>query len=333
LLNAILNFAVEKGFRRIYSPSADWTIAQIPSTRPVMRELFDRIYDRAVQKQFKVTRQGQWWLIDVAENRERLVAPQKRTEPIPAEKSICVCHDIERGWGHTRLDPELAVHANRAAPTQLEQMLAIEQSVGVRVTYNVLGCFFDEVRNGIERRGHCIAFHSFDHRISKFWPLPKVREKLLKALPAVIASRHNPVSDQLAQVRAIDYRVKGYRPAQSRLTGELSDRRLCFHNFEWLASSAYSLGHRVPRVENRIVKIPILFDDFDMYRHGVSYDAWEHKAMQTVDQSGFIAFGLHDCYGDFWLPRYESLLGKLAGLGTLRTLDEVANRAILAAAL
>ena len=44
------------------------------------------------------------------------------------------------------------------------------------------------------------------------------------------------------RVATIDYRIKGYRPAQSRITAELTDANLAFHNFEWLASSRYSLG-------------------------------------------------------------------------------------------
>jgi hypothetical protein len=111
-----------------------------------------------------------------------------------------------------------------------------------------------------------------------------------------------------------------------------TERPLCFHNFEWLANSAHSLGYRSPRVENRVVKIPIMFDDFGMYRHGIPYDEWEQKALQSVRENPFVAFSLHDCYADFWLPRYESFLGKLAGIGTFRTLDEVSSRTLLAAA-
>src|SRR5438132_14160243 len=60
---------------------------------------------------------------------------------------------------------------------------------------------------------------------------------------------------QLQKCREIDYRVKGYRPPQSRITSELSDTRLAFHNFEWLASSAHSLQTSLPELRNRIVKI------------------------------------------------------------------------------
>jgi len=85
-------------------------------------------------------------------------------------------------------------------------------------------------------------------------------------------------------------------------------------------------------MKNRIVKIPILFDDFDMYKHGLPYDDWEQRAIETLRRNDFIAFSLHDCYAHFWLPRYESFLRKVSVLGTFKTLDEVANAAIFAGA-
>ena len=43
LLNSILNFAMEKGLKRFYSSTADWTIRHIPFSRHIQRDLFDRI--------------------------------------------------------------------------------------------------------------------------------------------------------------------------------------------------------------------------------------------------------------------------------------------------
>jgi len=330
LLNSILNFAIEKGFKRFYSPTADWTIQHIPPSRRVQRDLFERVYDRVVNQHFQATRQGSWWLIDVAANRERMVVSEKRTEAIPNEKTICLCHDIERGWGHRSSDPVLASRANQKSPEYLKDMLAIEKRLNVSATYNVVGCFFNEVRESIEKEGHCLAFHSYDHQTSRFWPLPKVRDKILNALHRKIPQRPRRSCDQLAQVREVDYRIKGYRPAQSKLTGEISDKRLCFHNFEWLASSAYSLGYRSPRLENRIVKIPILFDDFDMYKRGLPYDDWERGALDAIRRNHFVAFSLHDCYAQYWLAHYSELLEKIREAGQLKTLDALANEVIFA---
>ena len=330
LLNSILNFAIDRGLERFYSPTADWTIQHIPASRSVKRELFERVYDRALNQRFQAIRQGPWWIIDVAANRERIVVPEKRSETISNGKTICLSHDIERGMGHVGVDPVLSAHAHQASSKFLEDMLAIEQGMKLRATYNVVGCFLDEIRASIEQHGHCVAFHSYDHHSSRFWPMPKVREKILNVLPRTPAFLSRPPYDQLARVREVDYRLKGSRPAQSTITREFSDRRLSFHNFEWLASSAHSLGHRLPTLQNRIVKIPILFDDFEMYSRSLPYDDWEKKALQTVRQNEFVAFSLHDCYADFWLPHYERFLEKLGALGCFKTMDEVASETFFA---
>ena len=332
LLNSILNFAIEKGLERFYSPTADWTIRHMPPSRQVQRDLFDRIYDHAVNEHFQVSRQGPWWVIDVAANRGRAILSEKRTETIENTKTICLCHDIEAGWGHIRSDPNLVNHANEASAAYIENMLAIERKMNVKATYNVLGYLFKGVRENIEKDGHCVAFHSYDHRHSRLWPLPKLRDKILNTFLKRTGQRPQRSSDQLARVRELDYRIKGYRPAQSKLTGETSDRRLCFHNFEWLASSAYSLGYKSPRMQNRIVRIPILFDDFDMYKRGLDYGNWEQRAIDAICRNHFVAFSLHDCYAHFWLPHYELFLEKIRPLGRFKTLNEVANEVIFAAA-
>jgi hypothetical protein len=134
---------------------------------------------------------------------------------------------------------------------------------------------------------------------------------------------------QLNKCRQVDYRIKGYRPPQSKITAELSDDNLCFHNFEWLANSVYSLKVKQPIVQNRIVKIPIFFDDFDMYKNGMSYKEWEEKVISKIEENEFVAFCLHDCYAHYWLPHYKKFLEKIKGLAKLRTLNEVANEVIL----
>jgi len=108
----------------------------------------------------------------------------------------------------------------------------------------------------------------------------------------------------------------------------LSEENFCFHNFEWLASSTDSLGFVTPQMLNRLVKIPIAFDDYELYRDGLSWDAWETRALDAIGQSDFIAFSLHDCYAPFWLPHYNAFLDKVRGLGTLRTMNEVLNAVV-----
>ena len=136
-------------------------------------------------------------------------------------------------------------------------------------------------------------------------------------------------SDQLPRCRDVDYRIKGYRPPRSRITAELTDANFAFHNFEWLASSAYSLQLPAPELRNRLAKIPILFDDFEMYRSRMTYEDWEKKAILRIQQAPFVAFSMHDCYAGFWLPHYKRFLERITGLGQLQTLDEVAGRLAL----
>jgi hypothetical protein len=185
-------------------------------------------------------------------------------------------------------------------------MLRVERELGIRATYAVVGAILPEMRDRIEADGHCVAFHSWDHHIGP---------------------------DQLDKCRSFDYRIKGYRPPQSVITAELSDANLLFHNFEWLANSAYMWGFNEPRLENRLAKLPIHFDDFSMYHDGVSYESWEREALATIQKHRFVAFSLHDCYGEYWLPHYRSLLEKVSQLGRLATLNEAANEKFLTHAL
>ena len=216
----------------------------------------------------------------------------------PTQKTICVCHDIERGWGHIDVDPAFASHADSISPNALDEMLKIEKQMNVKATYNVLGCFLKEVQERIERDGHCLSFHSYDHNLN---------------------------TNQLVQCRLIDKRIKGYRPPQSKITADLSDAQLNVYNFQWLASSVSSLRILHPQVENGIVKIPVLFDDYDLHTGKRSYQEWEERAVLAIKKNDFIAFGLHDCYSDHWLPRYGAFLEKISALGVFRTLDEVAS--------
>jgi hypothetical protein len=82
-------------------------------------------------------------------------------------------------------------------------------------------------------------------------------------------------------------------------------------------------------MENSVVKIPVLFDDFPLYKDHMSYPEWEARALERVAQNRFVAFGMHDCYAGFWLPGYRAFLEKLKLLGTLKTLNQVAAEVTL----
>jgi hypothetical protein len=306
ILNSVVSFALETGVSTIYSPGADAVMANTDPKRHVHRELFERVYDRALRKQFFARKWNGWWVMDVAENRDRVVQGKKEEEVLGGEKTICVCHDIERGVGHLDVDPAYAAQADRNATRWLESMLEIEAKLDVKSTYNTVGMFFGEVRDKIEAGGHCIAFHSFDHRVEEA---------------------------QLNKCRRVDNRIKGYRPPQSRLTPELNESFFCLKNFDWLASSTRSLGLDVPMMQNRVVKIPIVTDDFELYKRKIKYADWEDRLLKEIEKRSFAAFGLHDCYGQFWLPHYKNLLARIKDLGTLQTLNSVSDRIILQSSL
>lgn len=297
LFNSIMNFAIENNMRTVYSPTSDWALRHTDPKRTVQRELFERVYDRALNRQFRTTQKRKWWTIDVVKNKDRIVVPQKKQELVSHEKTICLCHDIEREFGHVDAEPHFAKEAQRNSAKNLGLMLSIEREMNVRATYNVLGCLLDQVRTRIEQDGHCVAFHSYDHGTD---------------------------GSQLDRCRQVDYRIKGYRPPLSIITGELSDENLCFHNFEWLASSASSLRMSLPKMQNGIIKIPISFDDFPLHDGRMSYREWSQMGIDRIRENDFVAFCLHDCYADYWLPHYREFLTSIKGLGKLRTLDEVA---------
>jgi hypothetical protein len=116
LLNSIMNFAVENNMEKIYTPTADLAREHTDPSRTVQRELFERVYDRVVNKHLLAEKAGKWWVIDVAKNIERIIIPEKKEEFTESEKTICLCHDIERGLGHINIDPDFAEAANETSP-------------------------------------------------------------------------------------------------------------------------------------------------------------------------------------------------------------------------
>ena len=214
----------------------------------------------------------------------------------------------------------------------VQAMLEVEERAGVRATYNVVGKIAGRVREQITDAGHCLAFHSYDHHVDRRSHLAAAVARVSHALVGWPAKPpHLTALYQLRRCRTVDYRLKGYRAPQSRITRELTAENLCHYNFEWFASSSKSLHLVRPVAKNRLAHIPIHFDDWAMYRGRMSYDEWERKTLATVAAGDAVAFSLHDCYADWWLPGYPALLDKICELGTMQTLDEAAAAAFLGA--
>jgi hypothetical protein len=305
LANGVLAFALERGIDTVRIPTSELAMRHTDPARHVEPYMFERVYDRPPAELPGAVRRGEWWEIDVRAAAAALVEPVRGSEPVPEERTVCVVHDLERGLGHLEDDPDLAREAEAAGAERLATMLAVEDEAGIRVTYNVVGQILPEVREQIEAGGHALAFHSFDH---------------------------TRACDQLPRCRGVDYRLKGYRLPRSEPTPETTGERLALHNFEWLASSAYSFGFDSPRLENRIVRLPVAIDDFSLYTCQFSYEEWEARLLDHVDQAPFTALGLHDCYGHLWLSRYADLLEKLRSRAQLRTLDEMSADVLMSAA-
>jgi hypothetical protein len=330
LLNAVVCFAIERGGEVLHSLKAETSWRNTDPRRRPQRELFDRVYDRSLLKRFSATPEGPWWRLGLAENRARAVWPETRRSPPSAGRVLGLCHDVERALGHKHRHTTEAASMDAIARAALPDMLAVERQLGIRATYNLLGLIFSELREPIERDGHATAFHSFDHRVDTKRLLPGW--KALRRLVGAWRTPALPFDDQLSRCRSLDYRIKGYRPPQSRIGAGLSDRNLSFYNFEWLASSSASLGCQSPRLDNGIVKIPIHFDDFALHQGRLSFAEWKAGAIRKIEEHAFAGFSLHDCYADHWLPHYRGFLETVGAMGEFRTLNQVSSDVILASA-
>jgi hypothetical protein len=305
LLNGVMAFALERGARRLRVPASELALEHTDQARDVQAPLFERVYDAPMER-LGARRDGGWWVIEL--DPSRVVGYDLRDEPARDGRAICVGHDLEAGHGHRDYDAALAAHADAEAAARLDEMLAVEERAGVAATYNVVGVMWNDVAERLHDAGHCLAFHSFDHRVEE--------------------------NGQLGRCRELDYRAKGYRPPRSTITDELEGDELAFHNFEWLASSEWSLGRGTPLLERGLVTLPVSADDFALFMDGEDYDVWERALLDRAARDAYTCVVLHDCYAEHWLSRYEALLEKLSAVGPpLRTLDDVAGEVAMAHAV
>jgi len=307
LTNSILAYAAENGLETVYVATSDLALRNTDRNRHPKASLYERIYDHLALARGAV-REGDWWRFSVKDEAGRIAPLTRSHETDQPGPIVCVIHDTEGGLGHRDSDPDFARQADEHSQAALASMLAVEATTGVRATYNLVGQLYGQYFDTIRSGGHAVAFHSWDH---------------------VIAKDDKATREQLQRCREVDYRVKGYRPPQSRITPGLTDATLAWFNFEWLASSTSSLKAVAPSLSNAIVKIPVHMDDYAMFRHGVSFQAWEDAFWQGAGAQEFVVVGLHDCYAPHWLPHYEGFLRRLQERATLLTLDEVAARVTL----
>ena len=178
--------------------------------------------------------------------------------PVSLQEAIAVAMQSNPEIIQAQMNKEAIEFERRQAQGLYQPRVDLEASAGVRATYNVVGTFLDDVRSAIERDGHTLAFHSFDH---------------------------SDDGDQLHRCREVDYRLKGYRLPRSRGTPETTDENLAFHNFEWLASGRVPLGTDLPVLRDRLVRLPVTLDDFPLYTGRQAYDEWESALLGQVERA------------------------------------------------
>jgi glycosyltransferase involved in cell wall biosynthesis len=302
LFNAVLDYCAVNGLSVLYSPTGEQIVGN--TTKPIAPDLFLRIYNYPEKRYrcHRITRgEAEYWEIPLDANLSRLVrlrpsSPTARPNNT-SRPQICIFHDTEEN-----VDTDIS--AARCADN-LGRMLTIEKDFGVDATYDVLGTLLERKQSEIRASNprHSIAFHSFNHHIEDL--------------------------TQLQQCREVDLRVRGYRPPRSRITAELKDYNLTFLNFEWLASSASSLGFDTCKLENGLVKIPIDLDDHPLFTGAVDYEHWERNLLERASKKQFFAFGLHDCYAELWLKSYPHLLNRLREIGDFVSADELCDEIFL----
>src|SRR5271166_1356155 len=298
LLNAVLDFAEDLGLHAVHSPTAAHIVAATP--KRVVPDLFEQIYDFVAGSYVCARRSegaAEYWRLELQANRNRIARlatkPERALQPT---RIICLYHDIEQD-----VDTEVSKSECAAA---LTQMLEVEQARGVRATYNVLGTIYREIAPSILAVGsHALGLHTYDHNLDD--------------------------PEQLGKARKVDLQVKGYRPARSIITPELSSYQLSYHNFEWLMSSARSLGLEEPALDRGVVRIPAHLDDYDLVK-GESYENWMHRLRREVETRQFVSVGLHDCYSKYWIKHFKHLLEYLQHAGELWNCDDLSDRMYLA---
>jgi hypothetical protein len=300
LFNAVLDLCLDSNISIVRSPTGNQVVCNTQKT--IKPELFLRIYDYP-EKHFRCRKvfvgPAQYWEIPVQENISRiarLIADSTIRSRV-AKPQICIFHDIEEN-----IDTPIS---SSICADNVVHMLDIERRRDLNATYNVLGTLFQHKRDEIKtsNSNHSIGFHSFNHNLDDL--------------------------TQLSKCRAVDLRVRGYRPPQSVITSELTDYNLTRLNFEWLASDASSLSHDDCRLQNGIVKIPIHLDDYPLSVNEIGYEQWENKILSIARSKPMFGLGLHDCYAEKWLKHYPSLLDKLAQIGDFSSADEVCDRIML----
>lgn len=349
LLNSILNFAIFKGLRKIRVPTAERVVEQYIGNT-VSPVLFERLYNRNIQHHFKAQKQGDFWVINVDDHRDKLIALTPMTESVQAPKrSACIVHDI---------DP-VAPAGLAGLSEQLELILAAEEDLGVCATYNIPGERFDAVSASIQQGEHTLAFRSFDGlpyrypsgesndetpamaaltrlyrrsvytlckylslQVGKLRTATAIRTRWLNLIRRLLGWPET--RDVLRLCRDIDYYRKGYRLTPQDINAGLTDDWLAYYHVEWVITDDAGPG-LAPAYPQVLMKLPITlaFDD-SAASNGAA--AWLQRLDAELSQDGLTTLSLPLAHVAHWLEHYPAITQLLERHGvTLLSPQQVVN--------
>ena len=283
LINAVLNYAVENKINTIYSPRADFRIQFTDPDREVKLPFFQRIYDQTLLKTLNITKEGNWWRIDLDKNLDKIILANKVDETLENKKIISLSHDID-----SAIDKET-----------LNTIAQMEKDSGIKANYHIPIAPLNDLRQVVESQNHSCSFiaeNDFFHKESE------------NALP---------------KCRKIDYRVKGVKKSQYLQEGLLNDDSLKCHNFEWIVIPSSELNANSSTFEKGLIKIPIHIHQDAFGSKQQDFTRWEeavHHHLKTNTLT-VIDFPI-DLVSDN-LDAYKQLLREISQLGSVKTFDEI----------
>ena len=206
-------------------------------------------------------------------------------------KTVCICHDIERGLGHVDADPAFARRAEQNARRAIWRRCGRSKPRPA--------CEGDLLRRRLAAVG------------GPGWP-SRATGTHWRSTPSTTGSDR----DQLQRCREVDYRIKGYRPPRSADHRGAHRQRTCSSTTSsgWRARRGPSAS-RSPQMRAGLVRLPIALDDFPMYTGPVRYEEWEQPGARSRSQRATSPRSAFTTATRHWLPRYRRFLEQLQEIG------------------
>lgn len=344
LLNSILNFAVMKGLREIHLPNARRVMNSYIG-KAVNPELFVRLYDNNINRHFDAKQQGDTWVIDVQQHRDKLVPLEPRDEPVDEPRpAVCIVHDL--------------AEQTPAAAKVLERVLAIEQVGHVQATYNLPVSMMKAHQQRLEAAGHAVGFmghtagpyrcrqtpaheesapmatltrgvRTADYFLRKALRIKPGRVPTTTVMRSALINRLRrcvgipAVLYPLSDCRRADYYLKGYRQTTHDRDAGLSDEQLRHHHFEWLLTEGS--GEDTGFADKRgLLKFPVIPMPGDEPTHAIE---------QALERGSVVALSLPISGQPGWLEAYAQRLEQMQGMAEIRTIQSVVDRYHLSRAI